>query len=237
MNELSQIKQTMSSREIALLTGKDHKNVFRDIENLNRNYNNLGMLKIENTPYIHSQNGQTYREFKLTKMQTLDLVTGYNAELRITINRRWEELESQNSFKIPQTFSEALELAAKQTKEIEQQQLLIEKQKPKVLFADAVEASKTSILVGELAKIIKQNGINIGQNRLFSWLRDNKYLVSRKGTDYNMPMQRSMDLKLFEIKETSISHSDGHISVSKTAKVTGKGQTYFINKFLETKKV
>lgn len=111
----------------------------------------------------------------------------------------------------------------------------LKKQAPKVLFANAVEASNTSILVGELAKILNQNGVNIGQNRLFEWLRNNGYLISRRGTDYNMPTQRSMDLGLFEIKETAISHADGHVSVSKTSKVKGKGQTYFINRFLYNK--
>lgn len=104
---------------------------------------------------------------------------------------------------------------------------------PKVIFADAVSTSKTSILIGELAKILKQNGIETGQRRLFEWLRSNKYLISRKGTDYNMPTQKSMELGLFEIKETSIAHADGHTSISKTPKVTGKGQQYFINKFLD----
>ena len=109
----------------------------------------------------------------------------------------------------------------------------IEEQKPKIIFADAVTASKTSILVGELAKLLRQNDINTGQNRLFKWLRDNGYLIKRRGTDYNMPTQYGMELGLFEVKETSITHSDGHISISKTPKVTGKGQVYFINKFKE----
>lgn len=109
----------------------------------------------------------------------------------------------------------------------------IEADKPKTVFADAVSVSKTSILVGELAKLLKQNGIEIGQNRLFAWLRDKGYLISRKGTDYNMPTQRSMELNLFEIKETSITHGDGHTSITKTPKVTGKGQIYFINVFLK----
>lgn len=108
----------------------------------------------------------------------------------------------------------------------------VNRMKPKEIFADAVSASGTSILIGELAKIIKQNGVNIGQNRLFEWMRNNSYLISRKGTDYNMPTQKSMELGLFEIKETAITHSDGHTTVSKTTKVTGKGQQYFINKFL-----
>lgn len=108
----------------------------------------------------------------------------------------------------------------------------IEEDKPKVIFAGAVETSKTSILIGELAKLIKQNGIDMGQKRLFAWLRDNGYLIKiSKRTDYNMPTQRAMELGLFEIKETAITHSDGHISISKTVKVTGKGQIYFINKF------
>ena len=105
--------------------------------------------------------------------------------------------------------------------------------KPKVIFAGAVETSKTSILIGDLAKIIKQNGIDIGQKRLFDWLRENNFLIKRQGSDYNMPTQRAMDLGLFEIKETAITHSDGHITISKTTKVTGKGQVYFINKFLK----
>ncbi|WP_068783188.1 phage antirepressor [Paenibacillus phocaensis] len=108
----------------------------------------------------------------------------------------------------------------------------VESDRPLVLFAKSVTASKNSILVGELAKLIKQNGVDMGQNRLFAWMRENGYLISRRGTDYNMPTQRSMELGLFEIKETCISHSDGHVTVNKTPKVTGKGQLYFINKFL-----
>lgn len=103
---------------------------------------------------------------------------------------------------------------------------------PKVLFADAVSASHTSILVGELAKLLKQNGVDIGQNRLFAYLRENGYLIRRKGSDYNMPTQKSMDMGLFEIKETVIAHADGHTSTSKTPKVTGQGQLYFIHLLL-----
>ena len=109
----------------------------------------------------------------------------------------------------------------------------IEKDKPKTIFADAVATSSTSILIGDLAKIIKQNGVDIGQKRLFSWLRENGYLIKRKGADWNSPTQKSMEMELFEVKETAITHSDGHVSVSKTTKVTGKGQQFFINKFLQ----
>lgn len=104
--------------------------------------------------------------------------------------------------------------------------------RPKVLFADAVSASHSSILVGELAKLLRQNGVDIGQNRLFAWLRDNGYLIRRSGADYNMPTQRAMDMGLFSIKETAITRSDGPITISKTVKVTGKGQQYFVEKFL-----
>lgn len=108
----------------------------------------------------------------------------------------------------------------------------VEQDAPKVLFADAVAASHTSILTGELAKLLKQNGVDIGQNRLFSWLRENGYLIRRKGSDYNMPTQRSMELELFEVKERVINDPGGSTRVIKTPKVTGKGQQYFIGKFL-----
>ena len=107
-----------------------------------------------------------------------------------------------------------------------------EADKPKVLFADSVAASRTSILVGDLAKILRGNGIQIGATRLFAWMRGNGYLVKQQGTAWNMPTQRSMELGLFEVKETAVTHSDGHVTISKTPKVTGKGQTYFVDRFL-----
>ncbi len=109
----------------------------------------------------------------------------------------------------------------------------IEEMKPKALFADAVATSHTSILVGELAKILKQNGIDMGQKRLFAWLREKGYLIKRQGTDYNMPTQKAMDLGLFEIKEGSYVNGSGVNITTKTPKITGKGQQYFINKFLQ----
>lgn len=104
--------------------------------------------------------------------------------------------------------------------------------KPKEIFADAVSASHTSILIGALAKIISQNGVHIGQNRLFAWMRENGYLITRRGADYNMPTQKSMEMKLFEIKERTVNNPDGSVRIIRTALVTGKGQQYFINKFL-----
>lgn len=126
----------------------------------------------------------------------------------------------------------ALQIADKKIKRLETQ---IEEDKPKVLFAGAVETSKSSILIGELAKILKQNGVKIGPIRLFEWMRQNGYLIRRNGSDYNMPTQRAMEMGLFEIKETSIVHADGHTSISKTPKVTGKGQVYFVDLFLSGK--
>jgi len=114
----------------------------------------------------------------------------------------------------------------------ERLQLQAAEDKPKVIFADAVSVSEGTILIGELAKILKGNGIEIGQNRLFERLRQDGYLIKRKGTDYNAPTQRAMELGLFKVKETAITHSDGHVTISKTTKVTGKGQQYFINLFL-----
>lgn len=109
----------------------------------------------------------------------------------------------------------------------------VETDRPKVLFADAVSASDTTILIGELAKLISQHGVDIGQRRLLQWMRDNGYLIRREGTDRNMPTQRAMELGLFSIKETAITCPDGRIRVTKTVRVTGKGQQYFINKFLD----
>lgn len=132
-----------------------------------------------------------------------------------------ENTVKNGGFKIPSTFSEALLLAANQANQIEEQQKKIEKDKPKVLFADAVSTSQRSCLVAELAKILQQNGVSIGQNRLFSWMRENGYLCS-KGQYYNQPTQKSMELGLFELKQTSITKPDGVVLVTTTTKVTGK---------------
>ena len=125
-----------------------------------------------------------------------------------------------------------MNLTVEQDKHIARQNDRIASLEPKGIFADSVSASDTTILVGELAKIIKQNGVDIGQKRLFEWLREKKYLISRKGTDYNMPTQKSMDLEVMEIKESTITQPNGNVRISRTPKVTGKGQRYFVNKIL-----
>lgn len=136
------------------------------------------------------------------------------------------------SLNIPQTLPEALRAYADEVEQHNKTRALVEAQRPKVIFADAVSSSDTDILIGDLAKLLNQNGHNIGQNRLFERLRNEGFLISRKGNSYNMPTQRAMEMGLFRIKETAITHSDGRVSLNKTPKVTGKGQQYFINRFI-----
>ena len=147
-------------------------------------------------------------------------------------------LDLEKAWNTPeQIFARALKMADKTIDKLKSENTtLIEdnkRMKPKEIFADAVTASDTSILIGELAKILRQNGVQTGQNKLFEWLRNNGYLIKRKGSDWNMPTQKAMDMDLFEIKETVINDPNGSTKISKTTKVTGKGQQYFINKFLD----
>ena len=134
----------------------------------------------------------------------------------------------------PDTIIQLATQLKQEREEKEKLQQQAEQNKPKVVFAEALEVSKDSILIGELSKLLNQNGIDIGQNRLFRWLRENEYL-GKRGEYYNLPTQKAMNLKVFEIK-TSIVHSpDGSVKTVRTTKVTGKGQKYFINKFLKEK--
>lgn len=160
----------------------------------------------------------------------------------IEVERRFKTIPYQSQ--IPQSYSQALLLAAKQADKIEKQQQLIAQGKiqiqqnaPRVLFSKSVETSKQSILIGDLARIIKQNGVNIGQNRLFKWLRANGYLICRFGESYNQPTQKALDLKILDIKMTLIHRADGEVMQSSTTKVTGKGQIYFVNKFLKQRSI
>lgn len=126
----------------------------------------------------------------------------------------------------------AQKIIEEKNRQIQEQEADIQRMRPKEVFADAVTTSRTSILIGQLAKIISQNGVQIGQNRLFAWLRENGYLIIRRGTDYNMPTQRAMEMRLFEIKERTVNKPDGSSMITSTTLITGKGQQYFINKFL-----
>lgn len=158
-------------------------------------------------------------------------------EVLPTIRKHGAYMTDEKAFEVVHNSNGLADLLQQASEQLRAKDVQIEQMKPKALFADAVSVSKTTILVSELAKILRQNGVNIGANRLFAWMRENGYLISRKGTDWNMPTQRSMELGLFNIKETTITHSDGHTTISKTTKVTGKGQQYFINKFLKDKDI
>ena len=141
------------------------------------------------------------------------------------------QIRKTGGYHLPQTYSEALRELAEKAEQNEKLKLENERMRPKEIFADAVAASKTSILIGELAKLITQNGYEIGQTRLFTWLREHGYLI-KDGSSRNMPMQRYVQQGLFEIKESNVQNPDGSVRITKTTKVTGKGQQYFINKFL-----
>ena len=151
------------------------------------------------------------------------------AEVLPSIRKSGGYIAGQDEMSDTELLAKALLVAQRQ---IEQRNAQIAEMQPKALFADAVAASHTSILIGELAKILKQNGVDIGQNRLFETLRQQGYLIRRNGTDYNSPTQRAMELGLFEVKESTVGNPDGSVRVTRTTKVTGKGQQYFINKFL-----
>ncbi|MDO4584691.1 MAG: phage antirepressor KilAC domain-containing protein [Planctomycetia bacterium] len=163
-------------------------------------------------------------------------------EFKREVKRMLKEIRRQGIYATPAKIEEFLSdpdtliKTLQVLKEERQKRLELESQqeadRPKVLFADSVSASKTSILIGDLAKILKQNGIDIGQKRLFHWLREKGWLIRQKGNSYNMPTQKGMEQGYFEIKETVITHSDGHVTISKTPKITGRGQVFFVHLFL-----
>ncbi len=172
--------------------------------------------------------GNVYRLIASSKLPTAQRFESWVFdEVLPSIRRRGGYMVSDQQETPEQTMARAL-LIAKDA--IARKDKIIEQQQPKALFADAVAASDGTCLVGELAKILKQNGVNVGQNRLFSMLRNDGFLGT-SGSNYNVPTQKAMDLKLFRIKETSIQHSDGHVTINRTPKVTGKGQLYFVNKY------
>ena len=233
----------VSSRQIAESFEKRHDHVMRDIEDIMK-----GLPKNGDTPmfykteYVHEQNGQSYPMYLMNRDGFTLLAMGFTGKAALewklkyiaAFNEMEKKLTEQPQLTRSQLLATAL-IAAHE--ELEEKDKQIETMKPKAIFADAVSASSQSILVGEMAKLLSQNGIQMGQNRLFQWMRENGYLIKdKKRTDYNMPTQKSMELRLFEIKETSIAHSDGHTSINKTPKVTGIGQVYFVNLFLKTEK-
>lgn len=237
MNELLDANNTMTSLQIAEVTGMRHADVMRAIRNMEGAWVKVNQRNFALTfRTTKLQNGAERKDplYVLTKTECLYVATKFNDEARAKLVIRWEELERERQaggFRVPQNLAEALRLAADQAERAEAQQRQIEAMKPKALFADAVATSDRSCLVAELAKILQQNGVNIGQNRLFAWLREHGYLGTR-GEYYNQPTQRAMGMGLFEIKKTSITKPDGSVLVTTTTKVTGKGQIYFVNKVM-----
>ena len=225
-------QETMTSLQIAEVAGKMHKHVLEAIRTMEPAWVKVNGTKFRLAEYKDAK-GEMRPCYQLTKTECLYIATKFNDEARAKLVIRWEELERQNAQpSIPQNFAEALRLAATQQEQLEAQRAELEAAAPKVAFANAMLASKNSCLVGELAKIISQNGYKIGQNRLFQWLRDNGYL-GKCGEYYNIPNQRHIENGLFEVKRSTRSGSNGELYNITTTKVTPKGQEYFLQKFIK----
>ena len=229
----------LDSREVAEMVGKEHNKLLRDI----RVYiTQLDASKVGHTDfftesqytdksnrqkpcYLVTKKGCEFIAHKLTGVKGTEFTAKY-------INR-FHEMEDTIKTQLPQG-NDLIALAVIEAqKMIAERDKQIERMKPKEIFADAVSASETSILVGDLAKLISQNGYKIGQKRLFEWLRTNNFLI-KSGSSRNMPQQRFVEQGLFEIKESNIQNPDGSVRITRTTKVTGKGQIYFVNKFMNS---
>lgn len=251
MNELVNIVNNQvvtDSRKVAEVFEKEHKNVIQSIENIKAENSALTTMFFEST-YI-AGTGKSYKMFYINRDGLSLLVMGFTGKKAMgwklkyieAFNAMEKALQGQNmpSYQIDDPIKRALAWIEEQKQykaalsDIEEKTAQIGEMKPKALFADAVSASHTSILVRNLAKLVKQNGIDIGQNRLYAWLRENGYLI-KSGSDKNMPTQKSMDMKLFKIKEGSYIDGNGRNCLTRTPMVTGKGQVYFVNKLLGNK--
>lgn len=214
---------------------KNHRDVLETIRNLAAENSAAKSLFIESQ---YENRGKAYPMYVMNKDGFSLLVMGFTGsralQFKIDFIEAFNKMEQiiKSNLQLPQTYADALRQLAEQVEENERQQKLLIEQKPKVIFADAVATSTQSCLIGELAKILRQNGIEIGQNRLFDWLRANGYLC-RYGERYNQPTQKAMEMELFEVKKTSITKPNGKILITATTKVTGKGQVYFVNKLLK----
>ena len=225
-----------SSRQIAESFEKNHRDVLRAVDSLKEDVRNFTQMFFEtDTPDSY---GRPQRTYLMTRDGFTLLAMGFTGKAALAWKLKYiaafNEMEKQLAQRPPLSRSELMAQALIAAHdELEHKNAQIAELTPKGIFADAVSASKQSILVGELAKLLCQNGVDIGPNRLFDWLRANGYLIRRNGTDRNMPTQRAVEMGLFEIKESTVVHSDGHTTINKTPKVTGKGQVYFVNLFLK----
>ena len=225
-----------SSRQIAESFEKNHRDVLRAVDSLKEDVRNFAQMFFEtDTPDSY---GRPQRTYLMTRDGFTLLAMGFTGKAALAWKLKYiaafNAMEKQLAQRPPLSRSELMAQALIAAHdELEHKNAQIAELTPKGIFADAVSASKQSILVGELAKLLCQNGVDIGPNRLFDWLRANGYLIRRNGTDRNMPTQRAVEMGLFEIKETTVVHSDGHTTINKTPKGTGKGQVYFVNLFLK----
>lgn len=229
------------SLKVAQVFGKQHKNIMQAIRNILGSAENSAHRRwFAESSYCDAQ-GKSRPMFIMTRdgfsLLAMGLTGAKAMQFKVAFIEQFNAMEKviqtikPTTPAIPQTFAEALRLAASQAEKIEEQQRKIEANAPRVLFSQAVETSNKSVLIGELAKIICQNGVQTGEKRLFQWMRDNGYLC-QFGERYNQPTQKAIEMGLFEIKKTTIQKPNGDTLISNTTKVTGKGQVYFVNKFL-----
>lgn len=233
MNDLISDTATMTSLQIAEVAGKPHKQVLKAVRAMEPAWQKAtgGVFFLS---HYKDRAGRRQPMFRLTKTECLYAAARFNNEARARLLIRWGELERDSmpgGLQISQNLHQVLRLAADQAERAEAGQRQIEVLKTKALFADAVSASDSSCLIAELAKILQQNGVKMGQNRLFDWLRMNGYLCT-KGEYHNLPTDRAQRLGLFEIRKIPIIKPDGTVKISRTTRVTGKGQIYFVNKLL-----
>lgn len=227
----------VSSETIADGSGVQHKNVLDLIDARRPDFEDFGGVAFE-TRTFQTAGGRQSRRFALLNEAQATLLMAFQRNTdqvvvfkKALVKAFFDMARQLAAPQVPQSLPEALRAYAA---EVEQRQALEAKaaaDAPKVLFADSVATSNSTILVGELSKILRGNGVEIGGTRLFARLREDGYLIKREGSDWNMPTQKSMELGLFRIKESAVTHSDGHVTVNKTPKVTGKGQAYFVNRY------
>ena len=253
MNEIVNVKVekidnvlVTTSNRVAEELEVEHKSLLRKIDDYVLKFGGTNLCHEFYIESMYENRGKEYRNCLITEKGVAQLIGGYSAavpkafDLNVAYINEFDRMKTAlSTVKIPTTMKEVLLIALEQEEQIESLKLenkvqknQIAEDRPKVLFAEAVNASHTSILIGDLAKLLKQNGYNTGQKRLFSILRDKGFLI-KSGESKNMPTQRGMELGLFEVKETTVNNPDGSIRVTKTTKVTGKGQQYFITMFLD----
>lgn len=233
MNALITNDIKMTSLEIAEIVGKEHKNVMRDIRNeIESLGDEIGRLIFEQSSYINSQNKQQPC-YTLNKKGAMQLALKYDAKTRFKVIKRIEELENpQPKFNLPNNFKEALLMLAETVGERDELKEEIEENKEKVVLANAITTSDEGLLIEAAAKYMRQNGVNIGRDRLFKWLRNQKYLISRKGREWNMPTQKAISQGLMKVHNSMYYDSEGELKTNRQVVVTGRGLLFFINKFL-----